>query len=146
MKITKSIHIPLFNGHSDYAFFIYHQLLNGNPNHLHDIYYPQMKNSNIGVTIFQVSGDFDILEFQHNPRDPLVALKTINCLLLQIRQHSKEFHLITDYKTLELCKKPEHTGFILSFEGSTVLAQDLSLPSTSIYLKDSLFDVGHKSA
>ncbi|MHA1719907.1 MAG: hypothetical protein ACTSWX_13360 [Promethearchaeota archaeon] len=59
MKITEKFHIQLFNGHSDYAFFIYHQLLNGNQDHLYDTYYPQMKNSNIGVTVFQVSGDFD---------------------------------------------------------------------------------------
>ncbi|MHA1746424.1 MAG: dipeptidase [Promethearchaeota archaeon] len=126
MKITPSFPIPLFNGHSDYAFFIYHQLLSGNPDHLYDTYYPLMKKSNIGVTVLQVSGDFDLVEFQHNPRDPLVALRTINCLLTQIRRHSQEFHLITDQKTLELCNDPEHTGFILSFEGSTVLGQDLS--------------------
>lgn len=127
MKITKSSLVPLFNGHSDYAFYIHHQYLSGQPDHLYDTYYSLIKTSNIGVTVFQVSGDFDLVEFQHNPRDPLVALKTINCLLTQIRKHSEIFHLITDPQTLDLCRDPNHTGFILSFEGSTVLGQDLSL-------------------
>jgi len=113
----------VFNGHSDYAFKVFHEQRMGNTSDLKDNYLPLMKKGGVQVEVFQVGGDFTIPHAGIDGRDTLTCLQILESNLAQIRANPDEFYLITDGDQLRTAKDDARRGFIFSMEGASALAQ-----------------------
>ena len=112
----------VFNGHSDYAFKVFHEQRMGNISDLKDNYLPLMKKGGVQVEVFQVGGDFAIPHAGIDGRDTITCLKILESNLAQIRANPDDFYLITDGNQLSTAKDDPKRGIIFSMEGASALA------------------------